>query len=281
MTRDERITKLHKGRWIRYPRAEQILAQLDELLKHPKTHRMPNLLVFGETNNGKTALIQRFVQQHLPKLGDDRTLSRIPVVVIQAPPVPEERRFYQAILSQVFAPFRPSSSIEDLQHETLRMLMTINVKMLIIDEIHHVLAGPLLKQRHFLNVIKYMGNELQIPLVAAGTHDAFNAIQIDPQLANRFEPALLPHWSMNEDYLRLLASFEPALRLERPSNLIDPVLATKILTLSGGTIGEISTLLTRAASRAIDDGSECITNATLDACGYVAPSERRRVALGI
>ena len=141
MTRDERITKLRKGRWIRYPRAEQILAQLDELLKHPKTHRMPNLLVFGETNNGKTALIQRFVQQHLPKLGDDRTLSRIPVVVIQAPPVPEERRFYQAILSQVFAPFRPSSSIEDLQHETLRMLVTINVKMLIIDEIHHVLAG--------------------------------------------------------------------------------------------------------------------------------------------
>ena len=87
------------------------------------------------------ALIERFVQQHLPKLGDDRTLSRIPVVVIQAPPVPEERRFYQAILSQVFAPFRPSSSIEDLQHETLRMLVTINVKMLIIDEIHHVLAG--------------------------------------------------------------------------------------------------------------------------------------------
>jgi hypothetical protein len=99
------------------------------------------------------------------------------------------------------------------QHETLRMLVTINVKMLIIDEIHHVLAGPLLKQRHFLNVIKYMGNELQIPIVAAGTHDAFNAIQIDPQLANRFEPALLPRWSMNEDYLRLLASFEPTLRL--------------------------------------------------------------------
>jgi hypothetical protein len=85
---------------------------------------------------------------------------------------------------------------------------------------------------------------------------------------------------MNEDYLRLLASFEPALRLEQPSNLIEPALATKILTLSGGTIGEISILLIRAALRAIDDGSERITNATLDSCGYVAPSERRRVALG-
>jgi hypothetical protein len=50
----------------------------------------------------------------------------VPVVVIQAPPVPEERRLYQAILDLVFAPFQPSSSIEDLQYETLRMLLTIN-----------------------------------------------------------------------------------------------------------------------------------------------------------
>jgi hypothetical protein len=58
------------------------------------------------------------------------------------------------------------------------------------------------------------------------------------------------------------------------------VLATKILTLSGGTIGEMSTLLTQAAVMPINDGSECITNAILDACGYVTPNERRRVALG-
>ncbi len=159
------------------------------------------------------------------------------------------------------------------------MLATINVRMLIIDEIQHVLAGPLLKQRHFLNVIKYMGNELQIPIVAAGTHDAFNAIQIDPQLANRFEPALLPRWTMNDDYLRLLSSFEVALPLDQPSGLMEPALATKILSLSGGTIGEISTLLRRAALRAIEDGAERISSTTLDSCGYVAPSERRRVAL--
>jgi hypothetical protein len=240
---------------------------------------MPNLLIFGETNNGKTALAQRFVQRHLPRLGDDRNASRVPVVVMQAPPAPEERRFYRAILDQAFALFRPSSNIEDLQRETLRMLSTLSVKMLIIDEIQHVLAGPLLKQRHFLNVIKYMGNELQIPIVAVGTHDAFNAIQIDPQLANRFEPALLPRWTMDDDYLRLLSSFEVALPFEEPSGLMEPPLATKILTLSGGTIGEISTLLRRAALRAIEDGSERITSTTLDSCGYVALSERRRAAV--
>jgi hypothetical protein len=84
-----------------------------------------------------------------------------------------------------------------------------------------------------------LSNELQIPIVVAGTHDAFNAIQTDPQLANRFEPAPLPRWTMNEDYLRLLASFEVGLGLEQPSHLIEPALATKILVLTGGTIGEI------------------------------------------
>jgi len=100
--------------------------------------------------------------------------------------------------------------------------------MLIMTRFTHVLAGPTLRQRSFLNVIKFLGNELQIPIVVAGTHDAFNAIQTDPQLANRFEPAPLPRWTMNEGYLRLFASFEVGLELEQASHFIEPALATKI-----------------------------------------------------
>jgi hypothetical protein len=48
------------------------------------------------------------------------------------------------------------------------------------DEIQHVLAGPLLKQRQFLNVIKHLGNELRIPVVAAGTQDAANTDSTRP-----------------------------------------------------------------------------------------------------
>ena len=142
MTREERIAKIRGSRWIRYARAEQIAAKLDELLRLPKTHRMPNLLIVGETNNGKTALTRRFVQQHLPTLGDRDTLSHIPVIAVQAPPAPDERRFYQAILTQVLEPFRPSHSLAQLQNEALRVLATVEVRLLIIDEIHHVLAGP-------------------------------------------------------------------------------------------------------------------------------------------
>jgi hypothetical protein len=115
---------------------------------------------------------------------------------------------------------------------------------------------------------------VQLPIVAVGTQDAFNAIQTDPQLANRFEPAVLHRWTMGEDYLRLLASFEMALPLEHRSGFLEPAMAIKILSLSEGTIGEISSLLCRAAIDAIESGTEQIMIASLEHCGYVAPSQR-------
>jgi hypothetical protein len=275
MTDEERIAKIRGGRWIRYARAEQITQRLEDLLIHVKTHRMPNLLIVGETNNGKTALLTRFLAQHRPQHGSDGVGSSIPIVAVQAPPLPDERRFYQAILAKVFAPFRSSKTAGNLQFEVVQLLSGVGVKMLVIDEVQHVLAGPMLRQRHFLNVIKYLGNELQIPIVAVGTHDAFNAIQTDPQLANRFEPARLARWGMNDDYLRLLASFEIALPLKTPSRLTRTAVAQKILSRSEGTIGEISALLTLAALHAIEHGTESITTASLDQCGYVSPRERR------
>jgi hypothetical protein len=60
MTREERIAKIRGGCWIRYSRAEEITARLD-LLQLPTMHRMPNLLIIGETNNGKTALVNHFL----------------------------------------------------------------------------------------------------------------------------------------------------------------------------------------------------------------------------
>jgi hypothetical protein len=43
-------------------------------------------------------------------------------------------------------------------------------------------------------MLRWLGNELQIPLVALGTAEALRAIQSDDQLANRFSPFPLPLW---------------------------------------------------------------------------------------
>ena len=84
---------------------------------------------------------------------------------------------------------------------------------------------------------------------------------------------MLQRWTMGEDYLRLLASFEKLLALEHRSDLLDPAMAIKVLSLSEGTIGEISALLCRAAIAAIENGTERITIASLERCGYIAPSD--------
>lgn len=70
---DERIERIRRPRWIGYTRAKQILDQLEDVLTHPKTHRMPGLLVVGDTNAGKTMLANRFEPVALPRwrMGQD------------------------------------------------------------------------------------------------------------------------------------------------------------------------------------------------------------------
>jgi type II secretory pathway predicted ATPase ExeA len=271
----ERIDFIRRPRWIGYTKAKQIIAQLENLLTHPKTHRMPNLLLVGETNNGKTMIVNRFHQLH-PVADDPNTEQcQWPVLVIQAPPVPSEARFYTAILEKLSAPYRSGDSVYKKQFQALKILSRVRVQMLIIDEIHQIVAGKIGAQRQFLNTIKYLGNELQIPIVGVGTYEAFNALQTDPQLANRFEPTVLPRWEQGQEYLRLLSSFERMLPLKQPTRLTGEDLVFKLLGMSEGTIGELSTLLTRAAISAIEKRTETITPKLLDGIGWIRPSERK------
>jgi hypothetical protein len=52
-------------------------------------------------------------------------------------------------------------------------------------------------------------------------------------------------------------------------------MARYILTRTGGTIGEISALLTAAAFSAVESGEEALNRRTLLATAYSGPLERR------
>ena len=71
---EQRIDFLRQPRWVGYQRARDILAQLEAALRHPKVERMPNLLLVGDTNNGKTMLASRFVRQHAVSADGTRTV---------------------------------------------------------------------------------------------------------------------------------------------------------------------------------------------------------------
>lgn len=272
----DRIVHIRQPRWIGYPRAKEVLAKLEELFDYPKSHRMPNCLVVGDTNNGKTMLVRKFVDLHKPDDNPSGDAAVVPVLYIQAPPIPDEGRFYNAILDSLFAPYQARDRADRKQYQVIKLMKALGVKMLLIDEIHHLLAGNLTKQKAFLNVIKYLGNELEIPIVGVGTRDAFRAIQTDPQLANRFEPEMLPRWRNDDEYLQLLATFEKILPLKNPSFLTDVQLADMIFSMTEGYLGEICRLLVSAGVEAIRSRQECITSDVLRQLSWIAPSERRQ-----
>jgi type II secretory pathway predicted ATPase ExeA len=275
-----RIRRIRTDRWIGYARAEAALSAMEDLLTFPKRTRMPNLLLVGPSNNGKTMIVEKFRREHLRGAEADMRDGAIavPVLKVQMPPAPDERRFFSAVLEALGAPDRSNDRLAAKQDMAMRMLRATNVRLLVIDEVHNILSGSRDQQRRFLNLLRWLGNELQIPLVAVGTSEALRAIQSDDQLANRFTPFSLPPWRHDAEYLRLLNTLEAMLPLRERSGLEDSAFAQRILTAAEGILGEVVNLVTTAAVAAVAAGEERIRIERIDDIGFIPPTERRRVA---
>jgi hypothetical protein len=274
LPKDERIQRIRSDHWIGYPRALETIHRLEMLYHWPRKQRMPNLLLIGPTNNGKSMIIEKFRRHHPASSSDDQ--EHIPVLCLQMPAEPSVLRFYVALLAAMGAPLRPGTRLPALEQLALSLLRRVGVKILVIDELHNLLAGPINQRREFLNLLRFLGNELHIPLVGVGTREAYLAIRSDDQLENRFEPIVLPLWEVNDDSYSLLASFAAVFPLRRRSYIATPDMARYLLTRSEGTIGELAHLLTAAAVAAVESGEEAINHRTLTLAAYAGPSERRR-----
>ena len=282
----ERLKAIEKDIWIEYPRVEKALKRMKELLWHEKRTRMPNLLVVGATNNGKTMLKEKFYRYNQDLFGwkelDVRPFINSPVVMlkiisIQMPTAPGLRRFLLALADGVGRlSYFSEMVVSTMERELYKSIKDLQVQMIMIDELHNILAGANKQQLELLNMLRYLGNELKVPLVCFGTKDAYLAIQRDPQLENRFEPIVLPLWQAGREFELLLDSFITVLPLKYPSDLRQPAIVKLLLARSEGILGEVSTILKQAAVKAIETGQEMIDLKLLESIDYQSPSERRR-----
>jgi Bacterial TniB protein len=271
----ERVMHIRADRWIGYPRAIAALARLEALLNWPRKQRMPNLLLIDPTNNGKSMIIEKFLRGHRAA-GGDADRESVPIVAVQMPSDPSINRFYAMLLAALGAPLRPRMRTPELEHQAIALLRAVGARILIIDELHNILAGPMRLQLEFLNLIRFLGNELKIPIIGVGTKEAYLAIRSDSQLENRFEPVALPVWQEGDEVRSLLSSFAASYPLRRPSVLGTETVARYLLARSEGTIGEIAQLLRAAAIAAIESGAEAIIAQTLTLAHYESPSQRRQ-----
>lgn len=264
----ERLDFLYKDKWVPYSRAVEILNELNRLLHMPKKLRMPNMLLYGETNNGKSSIVERFYRMHMRS--DQEEAVHFPIISVLAPDGPDLNAFYSEILYSMMVPYASTAKTANKLEHVHYYFEKTGVRMLIVDEIHNILSGTVSRQKAFMNALKNLSNALQIPIVLVGIKDALRATSTDSQISNRFTPVYLPQWKVDEEYVNLLASLEILLPLRKPSNLASTKeLALEIYNQTNGYIGEIITLVSLAAEKAIQNGTERISTYELKHCGYI------------
>ena len=255
----DRLAFMDRPTLLRYPAGDNVLAELKRLLEMPKRPRMGNLLMVGETNNGKTTLVRKFHELHGTPSIDEKNGAVKPVIIVEAPPTADEKSLHLSILERFHAPYRTTAPVTQLRYQALHLLRECRTRMLIIDEFHSLLTGPARKQAEVMNTIKFLCNELQIPIVSVGTQVAVNVLRTDPQHASRFRVVKLPRWTLNRDFQRLLKGFEETLPLKRESKLAERKTATLLHDACKGNLGNLREGLVTCAREAIEKGSERIT----------------------
>ncbi|QUE31242.1 TniB family NTP-binding protein [Francisella philomiragia] len=263
---DKRIDYLYRPVWINYPKTIDIVKLLNSLLRRPKQPRMQNLLLIGESNIGKTSLINYFHSLHPNYTSEDEegmSIANKTLVIAQSPATADEKGLYMSILDTFWTPFRPTDTTAKLRYQLIHLMKLCNVKMLIIDEIHNLLSGTAAKQRAVMNAIKNLGNELLIPIIGIGTKDAALVLHSDPQHASRFDIVTLPKWDLDKDFRSLLKSFEMKLPLKEASNLASKEKATLLYTISEGNLGDLHKLLIECCITALETNVESITVDTI------------------
>jgi len=277
----ERINWINRRPWIGYRRATEIMEEMEALISHPKVERMPCILIVSQSNNGKTKLVKKFVERHPAYDNPEGEGIIIPALMIQAPPTADPAELYCCILSKLFAPFSPNDKFRKMKAQATDLLRKLDVRVLIVDEIHDILKGSISNQKKYLGELKNLTNEVQMPIVAVGTKDALRAFRTDIHLWNRFEVEPLPKWKNDNDFKRLLVTFKGILPLRESSNFAEANLIATLYSLSEGTIGELARLLRRAAIFAIKAKVEKIDLDVIQALKYKPPSKRKKDAEGV
>jgi hypothetical protein len=139
---EARIQSMQRERWIDYARASAVLDRLSRLLATPERDRMPCLLLHGESNIGKTQIVRKFIRDHPPSFDERRGVEKRQVISMQMPPLPDQQRFYSALLFEIGAPHNPKAGVSVLEGLTRTLLRAMKPRTLTLIET----APPLLTQ---------------------------------------------------------------------------------------------------------------------------------------
>ena len=128
-----------------------------------------------------------------------------PVLYVLMPELPTEHEFFGQVFAALGTPAITYHMAPRRRETAFRLLRECGTRALVIDEINSLLAGSPRQQRIFLQMLRFLSNELGMALICAGTPEARQAMLTDPQLRSRFLDIELPLWRDDGDLRTFLA----------------------------------------------------------------------------
>jgi type II secretory pathway predicted ATPase ExeA len=256
---ETRIAHIRAERWVQHAAADRVLSYLNEAFEQPSRERMENILLVGESGMGKTMLVRKFERQTAAPFDDRAGVQCRPVVVMLMPHQPTEARFFDQLLAALNAP-SVSHFVRGfpVQNPAVRLLRELRTRVVVIDELNSLLAGTPRQQRVFLQLLRFLSNELRLAFVGVGVPEARHALLSDGQLRSRFTDVELPPWSPGEELRDFTVRLTWSLPLREPSPVDSSKLRRLLLDRTGGITLGICKAFERAAVAAIRNGRESI-----------------------
>ncbi|HEX7684700.1 MAG TPA: TniB family NTP-binding protein [Trinickia sp.] len=119
-----------------------------------------------------TSIIAKFLREHPPVFDELHGIERRQIIALQMPPTPDQARFYRALLFELGVPQAALTTLGGTRATCGDLLRRLAPRMLVVDEVHHLLAGSYREHRASLNLLKDLANDLRLSIVAVGTDDA-------------------------------------------------------------------------------------------------------------
>ena len=262
---DMRIRAIRTERWVGFARARRVLEILQALRDHPPSTRPPGLAIFAHSGMRKTMLVEKFRRDNPRTVHPVHGLESTSVLGITLTSRPSERRIYAQLLAALdIGVDQRSATLADLETRAVRLLKQVDVRVLVFDKVHNLLAGSPREQRVMLQLFRFLSNELKASLVCLGVTDAREAIAGDTQLARRLDQVALPRWKADEEFQALVSAVLRSLPLRRPSALSSQSLR-HLARISEGITAKVFATLNELAIEAVRTCSERITDADIEA----------------
>lgn len=253
--------------FIHYPVVSRILEHLTEIIFDPPRSRPEGILLLSDPNNGKSCTLRKLASDVLARTHQTGQRPNHPVVIVQAPVAGVRRDFYSAMARALCIPEQPRATSINIRRRIIDVLAEAKTLALCVDELHHIMPAGWARARIILDDIKFISNELKLPVFLAGTAYSYSLISRDDQYLDRFPPAKLPRWNLDQDFVRLLRSIER--HLEAPEGAFACRAHSELIWKhSLGRLGRIISICEKALQKSRYSSSRNITEVELNAAGF-------------